>query len=244
MKQCWADILGGCSKQISREHYVGKRLFEKVTTHGLHPRLDGRSLPVNNLKANILCEKHNNCLSIVDQEAINFHKGLQDLFQHQAKEDLLNGDGFWIPTQFNIDALLFGRWLCKLHCNLLTFRGIDSPEYYVRFAFGEHTTPIPRFYLRVQFHDVLRYQQRVWYANFSGGPCKQDEYGTFHVFFMGFHFLVCPYNLTEAIKVKLAENTGNNFYMGEWMDRPQKIEKEQDSIVVGSFVFDWGTHTS
>lgn len=239
MKRCWASILGGCSKQASKEHYVGKKLFEDVTTHGLHPSLDGRCLTVNNLKANILCEKHNNRLSAADKEAINLHAGLQGLFQRQEKKELLSGDGLWTPTQYRINALLFGRWLSKLHCNLLTLGGIDSPEYYVRFAFGEHTAPIPRFYLRVQFHDVLSYQQRVWYTNFSGGPCKQDEYGTFHVFFMGFHFLVCPYDLTEAIKVKLAESTSNSFYIGNWMDKPQKIEKKQNGIVVESFIFNW-----
>jgi hypothetical protein len=240
MKRCWAEILGGCSKQPSSEHYVGKGLFESVTTHGLHSSLDGRSLPVSNLKANILCKKHNNRLSVVDEEVIHFHERLRSLFQRQEKEVLLSGNSLWTPEQYKINALLFGRWLCKLHCNFLTLGGINSPEYYVRYAFGEHTTPAPRFYLRVQSDDVLGYQQRVSYANFSGGSCKQDEYGTFHVFFMGFHFIVCPYDLTRSIKVKLTESTGDRFYMGDWMDKPRKICLQQHSLAVKSFVFDWG----
>lgn len=239
MKQCWADILGGCSKQASREHYVGKGLFEDVTTHGLHPNLDGRSLSVNNLKANILCEKHNNRLSLADQEAINLQTTLDKLFRRKDN-DFLKGDGLWTPAQYNVDGLLFGCWLCKLHCNFLTLKKIDPPEYHVRSAFGEQTNPSLRFYVRVQNDEPMTFQHRISYANFSGGPCKQDEYGTFHVFFMGFHFLVCPYDLTNLIKVKLADSTGNSFYMGDWMDKPQKIEMEQNGIVVESFIFNWG----
>jgi hypothetical protein len=196
MKRCWAEIIGGCSTQASSEHYVGKGLFKSVTTHGLHSSLDGRSLPISNLKANILCKKHNNCLSVVDQGAIYFYEILLKLFQYQEKENILSGERLWMPEQYKVNALLFGRWLCKLHCNILTLGGIDSPEYYVRYTFGELTDPLPRFYLRAQLNDVLIYQQRVWYANFPGGPCKQNEYGTFHVFFMGFHFLV-PFPVSE-----------------------------------------------
>ena len=240
MKRCWADILGGCNEQ-SGEHYVGKRLFEKnVKTRGIHPNLDGRSLPVTSLEANILCGKHNSVLSVADQEAINLKQVSERMFQYQDRRDLLQGNGLWTPEQHNVNGLLFGRWLCKLHCNFLALKDVDPPEYYVRSAFGERTSPVPRFHLRAQFHDVLPYQQRIWYENFSGGPCRQDEYGTFHVFFIGFHFLVCPCDLTEVIKAKLAESTGNIFYRGAWMEKPQKICMEQDGIVVKSFVFDWG----
>ena len=195
MKRCWADILGGCSERYSTEHYVGRgALFgsEKVKTQGLHPDLDERSVFVTDLRAHILCQTHNNNLSEADQEAINLRNALEQLFRKQDKEDLLKENGLWTPTQHNVSGSLFGRWLCKLHCNYVTFNDVDPPEYYVRHAFGERTDPILRFYVRTQFNETLSYQQRIRYLNYPGGPCKEDEYGTFYVFFMGFHFLFHP----------------------------------------------------
>jgi hypothetical protein len=52
--------------------------------------------------------------------------------------------------------------------------------------------------------------------------------------------LVCPYDLSQSIKVKLTDSTGNRFYMEDWMDKPKQINVEQHSLIVKSFVFDWG----
>ena len=160
MKKCWAEILGGCSQGFSKEHYIGRgQLFdqEKVKTQGLHPSLEDRSMHVDNLKAHILCKKHNNDLSEADQEAINFKTALESLSQCQDTEDILEGSGLWTPEQYNVKGSLFGRWLCKLHCNFVTLKDIDPPEYYVRSAFGQRADPVPRFYVRAQFHDNLGY---------------------------------------------------------------------------------------
>lgn len=52
---------------------------------------------------------------------------------------------------------------------------------------------------------------------------------------------MCPRALTDAIEAKLVETTGDAFYRADWMERPQKIVKEQDGIVTKSVVFDWET---
>ncbi len=242
MKKCWADILGGCSKKYSNEHYVGRGdLFgnEKVTPQGLHPALNGRSFDVSDLKAHILCETHNNNLSDADTEAIKLKKVLEQLFRKQNKQDLLKGSGLWTPKQHIVSGSLFGRWLCKLHCNIVTFKGADPPEYYIHHAFGMSIDPTPRYYMRTQVHEVLNYQQRICYLNYPGGPSKKDEYSTFHVIFMGFHFLVCPYDLTEPIKAKLAEVSGDQSYLMGWTERLNKINMEIEGIVTKSIVFNW-----
>jgi len=95
MKHCWADILGGCSKKISKEHYVGHNLFQKLRTRGVHNKIEGIELPATALQANILCKNHNNLLSDTDQEAIRLHKGLRQWFENE--KDVLKGEGFWTP---------------------------------------------------------------------------------------------------------------------------------------------------
>lgn len=242
MKRCWADILGGCSDRFSKEHYVGRGVLfgsDKVKTQGLHPNLDARSVFVKDLKAHILCQTHNSNLSEADQEAINLRNALEQFFRKQNKEDLLKGSGLWAPTQHKVNGVLFGRWLCKLHCNIITFNDVVPPEYYVHHAFGESTDAVLRIYVRTQFNDVLNYQQRIRYLNYPGGPCREEEYGTFYVFFMGFHFLVCPYDLTKPIKAKLAEVSGDNSYLMDWTEKPNKITLENDGIVTKSILFNW-----
>ena len=56
---------------------------------------------------------------------------------------------------------------------------------------------------------------------------------------MGFHFLVCPYDLTEPIKAKLAEVSGDQSYLMGWMEKLNKINMETEGIVTKSIEFDW-----
>lgn len=237
MKRCWAEILGGCSHKISREHYIGRELLQKVKTHGLHDDLEGHELPATSLKAHILCENHNSQLSDTDQEAINLHEGLLRWFENE--EDVRKGNGFWTPTCININGALFSRWLCKFHCNLSTLKGIIPAEHYVRSAFGEKTDPEPRFYVRLHPGDSISYERRIWYSDHIIGRSKSDENALFHVYFMGLDFLVSPFALTDAIKSMLAEITGSQFYLGYWMEKPHKFVWKQGDIQTKSFVFDW-----
>lgn len=240
-KRCWAEILGGCSQKISREHYLGRELLQKVKTCGLHNNLEGLELPANALKAHILCENHNSQLSDTDQEAINLHEGLLRWFENE--EDVLRGKCFWIPTRININGALFSRWLCKFHCNLSTLKNIIPGEYYVRSAFGEQTDPEPRFYVRLHPGDSVSYQRRIWYSDYFLGRSKPEEYTLFHVYFMGLDFLVSPFPLTDSIKSRLAEITGSQFYLGYWMEKPHQFIYKQGDIHTKSLVFAWESNS-
>jgi len=236
MKSCWADILGGCNKK-SREHYIGHDLFQQLKTHGLNKKIDGIELPSSALNAHILCENHNKQLSDTDQEAINLHEGLIKWFENE--DDLLTGANFWTPTHININGLLFGRWLCKLHCNLSTFKDIPPAEYYIRSAFGEQIDPKPRFYVRLNPGDSVSYEHRIKYSDYFIGLTKQDEYTLFHVYFMGIDFLVSPFVLSNDIKNKLAGIIGSQFYLGYWIEKPSKFVMKQHEIQTKSLAFDW-----
>jgi len=241
MKHCWADIIGGCSNTFSKEHYVGRKLFgdRRVTTHGLHPGVDGQSRLLTDLKAHILCTAHNNLLSDIDQEAIRIQLSIDQWFQYQRMEDLLESSDLWTPTRYNLNGLLFSRWLCKLHCNMLTLRDTEPPEYHVRYAFGEHVDPALRFYVRAQIGRAVGREDRLSYKNLSGGPCATNEFGTFYVFFWGIEFLVCPYDLTDEVKAIMMTSTKNPIYGGDWINKPTEIEQQQNGVTTKTLVFDW-----
>jgi len=237
MKHCWADILGGCSAKISKEHYIGHDLFQKLRTNGIHNKIEGIELPATALQAHILCEKHNNQLSDTDQEAIQLHKGLLQWFENE--EDVLKGNGFWTPTSINVDGALFSRWLCKFHCNLSTLKDIVPAEYYIRSAFGQQTDPEPRVYVRLHPGDSISYEHRIWYSDYFIGWTKPDEFTMFHVYFMGVDFLVCPFDLTEDVKNRVTRITGSRFCLGYWMEKPRQFVMKQGDIQTKSLFFDW-----
>jgi hypothetical protein len=237
MKICWAKPLGGCSEKFSREHYVGRELLKNMRVRGLHPDLEGRELPATALNAHLLCKNHNSELSDTDQEAINLHEVLSEWFK--LDEDVLAGNGFWTPAHYEVNGALFGRWLCKLHCNLRSLDGVVPAEYYVRTAFGEHTDPSPRFFLWLNPGGNLSYERRIWYADYTIGLRNSEEHILFHVYFMGVHFVVWPFDLSEEVKTVLARKTCNDFYLGYWMETPSQFIWKQGDIQTKFLVFDW-----
>jgi hypothetical protein len=241
MKHCWAHIIGGCSDKFSKEHYVGRKLFanKTVTTHGLHAEIDGKSRLLTDLEAHILCATHNNLLSDVDKEAIRLEASTDQWFRQERIEDLLEGTNLWTPAQCRVNGSLFSHWLCKLHCNMLTLKNRNPPEYYVRYSFGERTDPALRFHVRSEIGSVASREDRLSYKNLSGGPCPSNEFGTFYIFFWGIEFLVCPYDLTEQIKAVMLASTSKRVYEGDWTNKPAKTEQQQHGITVRTLLFDW-----
>lgn len=237
MNRCWAQVLGGCSGKMSREHYVGTRLLKKVRSTGVHPGLEGREVPANALTAHVLCERHNNELSPLDAEAIRLHEGILAWFEHE--DDVTTGSGLWSPTSISVNASLFGRWLCKLHCNYRTLGGSEPKRIYVRHAFGVELSNAVRFYTRLQVGDQVRYQRRIWYADYFVGWNEPEEYSVFHVYFMGLHFLVCPFQLTEPIRESLAKVAQSDFYLGDWTENPAQLIWNQGNIATKFLHLDW-----
>ncbi|WP_157726485.1 hypothetical protein [Imhoffiella purpurea] len=74
MKDCWASEYSSCDGKISREHYISKSVFEQpfIYVSGFDWCKDKeKKIGLSNLTAKILCERHNNSLSFVDQAGLN-----------------------------------------------------------------------------------------------------------------------------------------------------------------------------
>lgn len=107
LRKCYAEGLGGCYGPLSREHYISRGLIDLgqdepngILLGGL---LDiGTPTSSQNLAVSkILCEKHNNDLSVLDAEAIRLCGAL---FRW-------NQSGGYMEEEFDGDLLL--RWQCK-----------------------------------------------------------------------------------------------------------------------------------
>lgn len=81
--KCWAAACGGCGEGPSAEHIVSKCLFPEGVVHvsGFDwCKGETKSIGVNGLERQVLCETHNSALSETDAEA----KKAIDLFQPTA----------------------------------------------------------------------------------------------------------------------------------------------------------------
>jgi hypothetical protein len=91
--KCYANALGNCSTNISREHFISEAVLKQqeieggVTAFGFSFLGDqSKPMPINGMAAKILCEAHNNALSPLDSEAGRLFKYSLDiaLNYHQA----------------------------------------------------------------------------------------------------------------------------------------------------------------
>ena len=130
---CWAGILGDCAGRISREHYVSKAIFdgEQVVVRGFKwCRERYREIPLEGMASRILCKKHNEELSPVDQEVKNLRDALASWVDGDSRAARPG------VTYKPLDGRLFSRWLCKTCCDLLATDGHVPPQEFVRFSFG------------------------------------------------------------------------------------------------------------
>src|SRR5215467_7599163 len=78
---CWAEALEDCSAEPSKEHLITAALFSggSVTVKGLHwCRSSPRRIGVSAFSRQMLCKRHNNELSEVDNEAVRAFRAFKD----------------------------------------------------------------------------------------------------------------------------------------------------------------------
>lgn len=102
--RCWARYRADCDRGMSKEHLLSKSLFPDgiVLASGFEwCKNTERQVGINALQRKILCQKHNNELSVTDEAA----KLVIGAFEAGRSAKQLNG-------------LLFERWLVKTAINL------------------------------------------------------------------------------------------------------------------------------
>ena len=140
MSSCWAKSIGNCGGGISREHVVSKSLFKSpiVSVKGFNWCKDAaRTVGIESLTAKILCQRHNNSLSSLDEEA----SALFDAIREWCKRENARANTSPLsrisrpPT--NVNARLLERWFLKTLLNLSLSR-----QYYIG-VYGEELGVVP-----------------------------------------------------------------------------------------------------
>ena len=115
MINCWASVLGGCDKQ-SKEHYNSRSLWTNddltVTVANL---FDGKPQKrnIHRLWSKILCVKHNNALSPLDEEVGKLYRGIDLVTKQAEKIDKLKRNVIFSPINYEANGKLIERWLFK-----------------------------------------------------------------------------------------------------------------------------------
>ncbi|MBC9875974.1 hypothetical protein G8O24_01265 [Bradyrhizobium sp. INPA01-394B] len=116
--RCYLNGTNDCSEKISAEHYFSKNLLEFLAEDGGGITMSGmpflkpgeqRRLAVDNLVANILCKRHNEALSPLDQEAGAFFRGLKDTLSGGKRRN---------PHIRLFDGTAIEAWMLKVACGV------------------------------------------------------------------------------------------------------------------------------
>lgn len=126
--KCWAKNVSPCCNTQSSEHYISKGLFSgKMLYVENAPFLGGASKEISkaSLTRNCLCKRHNERLSIYDDEAIHYGESLKYCLELSLKRRNLNVTKFSLHTK-SINYDRFNRWFIKTYLGLAEFFRYES----------------------------------------------------------------------------------------------------------------------
>lgn len=125
--KCWAHGVGGCEGKISAEHIISKSLFKEknIAVKGFSWCQENYvTVGLSSLTRNILCEKHNSLLSIVDSGGVEVARALEWIIKICAERQTKGwGEGNVLHSTFS--GRIFERWLLKTAINV-SFRGQEA----------------------------------------------------------------------------------------------------------------------
>jgi hypothetical protein len=136
---CYARGLEDCDRKLSREHFISKKLLERMvplTVEGLAWSIERRQITPNSLAAKNLCVRHNNALSGLDDKITDFFDALVLWHRRQRfGEVAVEGEDL---ERWGIKALLgFATSGAALGPDGKKLLVRSAPDGYVRALFGE-----------------------------------------------------------------------------------------------------------
>jgi len=222
---CYAMALGDCDGKLSLEHFISRNLLQEIGNPGLKiggiswHRVGPTELAPSNLQARILCQKHNENLSILDIEVGRFFKALRDFYKKETKGvNSFNGE-------------IVERWMIKVLCGLLASGNISRtdglpssqnlPLWLLEILFGHKTMPAN---WGLRFFDVTEPQMSELEVTLNSH--RDGRIWGIRIGFVGFNFQVALMRVNYT-------GSGINVY------RPRALVLEDE----GRIQFDWSDST-
>lgn len=201
---CYARALGDCSSRISGEHFVSKAALAVIASDRGQLEVSGlpwqkgttKTLTLDALQANVLCEHHNRSLSGLDVVGERLTSGLAKI----AAVIRSGADGRDLPPLV-LHGHAFERWLLKILCGTIASgnAGHDRhvPERWVRILFG--LEPFPSswgMWIKNRLDEAIKGfgQNRYGMAVMRDG----DEYVGLRMQFFGLQVTLITHDTNEA----------------------------------------------
>ncbi|MFQ6028702.1 MAG: hypothetical protein ACE5Q6_14550 [Dehalococcoidia bacterium] len=135
---CYAEQLGDCRGQLSREHYISRSVLE---TAGNGLRVSGFPWQAPNESMNIgsgslvsraLCQRHNSCLSPLDTAGKSLLQALKSIFNDAIEDREFNDE------EICLEGDKIELWLLKILCGLCaTSNSIEIPSKWLNVLFEQ-----------------------------------------------------------------------------------------------------------
>lgn len=141
--KCYARTLDDCVAEITREHYISKKLLDRLDdfeADGLVWLPEKKTLTEKALQSKVLCERHNNALWPLDDNITNLYDIMRRWQDRKVVGDLV------------LDGEDLERWAIKVMFGLFASGG--SRVVSTDGTPVERSTTIPRRYMRILFGDA------------------------------------------------------------------------------------------
>lgn len=119
--KCWASPSGGCGGGWSKEHYFSEALLEGNTVKVWGMEWNNGAIveiPKSKAMAGILCKKHNEELSELDQSI----KQIKDAFKAFYRIASERFENKHVHGEYIIDGSMFERWILKTTINSIRMK--------------------------------------------------------------------------------------------------------------------------
>lgn len=215
--ECYAGALGGCSREMSGEHYVSKSILELVENRGGRKsksvRVSGLSfqrlgalqqLGIASMVSNILCKAHNSRLSSLDDAGKAMFTAMDGMNEGATIRSL--------PRRvLRVDGDGLERWLLKSMCGGLysgvfmvgpaeTLKGVFPPPEWLDILIKKADLPrgMGLFYAPRKPGETVTADPYV--LKFEPiGSREKDVIGGLRVWFFGFEFALLMANLMPGV---------------------------------------------
>jgi hypothetical protein len=127
---CYMNWTNNCSPKISGEHFISETVLEILNPKSLRigglawiPVGETRDLPLQALKANVLCERHNSAWSQLDQMAGQFFRALREVYDDLMRPSLSRKPIWHLFSGEELELWLLKSILGLFHADVLTKAG-------------------------------------------------------------------------------------------------------------------------
>ncbi|MEZ5921708.1 MAG: hypothetical protein R3C60_10200 [Parvularculaceae bacterium] len=158
--RCCLAFTGNCSKTISSEHYFSKNVLERLGRFSISgtpwlERGQEQEIGINRVTANILCKRHNESLSPIDQLGGNAILTITDAIDYLAQKGPYRRSAYGFFSGHMLELWALKVLLGMVHGKVM--RGENSslidpaqiPVSFLRRAFYEHQIESPAgFYIQ------------------------------------------------------------------------------------------------